>query len=254
MTPCRWMTSLFMVFALAFTSAAWAGDENLIEYSYGGFTEAGQDRTGPMLLPPIVKIYRDGRIVFLDERGLWQGRLGERELRRYEARLAAEPLLKATGVIPVEKGAPAGLHGGMAYIRYLDGREEVVVGAMILPKSGRWSRVISELRSHIPTSYSTFKADSVSVQVLRQGRRGGLAWPFGDELPLLPHVDRSLEIRGERMASFVLRHSRIGFSWLECGVVDGGQAYSLIVSGVPGWYEPSILAIVLGSLASEANE
>ena len=42
---------------------------NLIEYSYGGFADGDAMSigllSGPMLYPPPVKVYQDGRIVFL---------------------------------------------------------------------------------------------------------------------------------------------------------------------------------------------
>jgi hypothetical protein len=163
-----------------------------------------------MLLPPIVKIYRDGRIVFLDDRGVWEGKLPARRLDRLTTRLAANPLLKGTRLIPIRKGRSAGLHGGMAYIRYLEAENEVVIGALLLPSGGPWDRLVREIRGHIPSSYASFHPEAVSVRVFRGSSRAEpVPWPFSSTVPLSPHADQFgdlLTVSDPSLISFLLQH------------------------------------------------
>ncbi|HBL26495.1 MAG TPA: hypothetical protein DD490_06645 [Acidobacteria bacterium] len=227
-----------------------------MEYSYGGFGEI-EGFTDPMLLPPMVKIYQDGRIVFIDDRGIWQGRVQERRLARLKAYLAKQPLLKETGLIRVQKGEPPGLHGGMAYIKYLDGEHQVVIGSLLLPTAGPWHRIVEEIRSVIPSSSSSFIPESVTVFVFPGGRWGSpVQWP-APYIPLAPSAAEDggeLTVSDREVASFILQHASVGFSWLQCVVLDGGQTYSLHIKSVPGWYQPEELERVLGGLAAEVLE
>lgn len=248
---------LVLVYALAPSIANATEDGNLVEYSYGGFAE-GDLISGPMLFPPIVKIYQDGRIVFIDDRGIWHGQVHESPLKKLTSYLASNSLLHETRLIPVKKGVSPGFHGGMAYIRYLDGEKEVIIGALRIPTSGPWDRLLKEIRACIPSSYSSFQPASVSVSVWRGSTWDTpVQWPFISTIPLAPEADevaRYLLVEDPKAIFFILQHARGGFSWLQCAVADARETYSIHIESVPGWYEPSGIEAVLGGLAYEAKQ
>jgi hypothetical protein len=230
-------------------------DGNLIEYSFGGFAE-GDVMLMPMLLPPVVKIYADGRVVFRDDPGFLQGQLPPERLERLKRRLSGNALLKATRLVPVKKGGAAGFHGGMAYIRYRDGADEVVIGALCLPHSGPWARLVREIRSFIPTAYWRFVPAAASVSVHTGGTWGEpTPWPFSAKLPLskLAQAETAIPVDDRSVIAFLFGHFDSGFSWLDMRALEGGKGYSIKLDSVPGWYEPSDLSSLLGSLAYDAE-
>src|SRR5207245_3645203 len=96
-------------------------DGNLIEYGMGGFADGGHGP--PMLFPPEVKIYSDGRIVFATKEAYWQGMLDPKRLARLKSDLAKTDLLKESQLLPVRNGGLISMHGGMVYIRSRDAED-----------------------------------------------------------------------------------------------------------------------------------
>src|SRR5258708_29368871 len=93
-------------------------DENLFEYGRGGLGDGGWGP--PMLYPPEVKIYADGRIVFADKEGFWQGTIEPKRLERLRRDLARNKLLEKSQLLQVRNGGLISMHGGVVYVRYRD--------------------------------------------------------------------------------------------------------------------------------------
>lgn len=246
---------LVVLLATAGLSATESTDNNLIEYSYGGFAD-GSPLLGPMLNPPIVKIYQDGRIVFYRNDKFWEGIVPPQKLRRFKKYLGRNRLLGETRLIEVKRGSSPGFHGGMTYIRYLSGSEEVIIGAMLLPSRGPWNRLVERIRAAIPSTYHSFVPGSVHVYVHKGGRLvEPVSWPFSEEYPLAhrTHPDDRTRFDDRRVSAFLMRNLSSGFSWLNCVVREGGEVYSLTISEVPEWYQPSGIELLLGFLVADAE-
>lgn len=244
------MRTLAIAFAVALSCAAFAfasDDGNLIEYGRGGFGDGGIGP--PMLYPPEVKIYRDGRIVFGDEKGIWTGRVDPKRLARLERDLEREPLLRESQHLKVTNGRLISMHGGVAYIRYLDGSQEKLVAVTLHPKRGPYVNLLRRIREEIPSAYQSFRPASISFHVYPGSSwREPVEWPFKD-ITLAGHASAdSINVTDPRAIALVIDHSFGGFSWLQTNVRENGIAYELMLEKVPGWFEPEDLAWTLYSL------
>jgi len=250
----RQIAPLLVFLAFIGGSSVKAQEANLIEYSYGAFAE-GFEFGGPMLLPPKVKIYQSGRVVFWNSRGIWTGQIEERRLEKLRRTLARSELLRESRILPVKRGRSLGMHGGMAYLRYLEGGEQVLVAVMSLPRRGPWQRLVGLLSSYIPSSYRSFLPNSALVRIRSGGSwQDPVPWPFEEELSLARAVGSEEMLSDPRMISFVLAHLSPGFSWLEVIVSEKGREFSLSLQAVPGWYDPDDTEMTLGLMAGEQLE
>lgn len=219
-----------------------AQDGNLIEYGMGGFADGGH---GLMLYPPEVKIYADGRVVFGDKEGIWQGMLEPRRLERLKSDLSKTKLLAKTQILPVRGGGLISMHGGMAYIRYRDGDDEKIVAVLSHPHGGPYTRLLGRIRQEIPSTYSRFRPKEITFR-LYPGSSWvePVAWPFSAAIPLHGRSD-SIAITDAAAIGFVIDHAFGGFSWLQTNVIEDGVKYEIILESSPGWYEPGVLASTL---------
>jgi hypothetical protein len=234
-------------FALFCALAAAADDGNLIEYGRGGFGDGGWGP--PMLTPPDVKIYSDGRIVFGDAKGIWEGRVDPRRLARLKRDLGRNPLLKRTQLLHVKNGGLISMHGGMAYIRYGDGDSEIFVAVESHPRSGPYVALLRRIRDEIPDAYASFRPSSISFRVYEHSTwREPVAWPF-PETPLAGRKSSDIvTVTDPKAIALLVDNSFGGFSWLQCNVSENGQNYSLMIDRVPGWFEQSEVALKLYEL------
>jgi len=240
-----------VAFTVLLTARARAGtqDGNLIEYGMGGFADGGYGP--PMLYPPEVKIYADGRIVFGDKDGIWQGIVTPHRLEKLKRDLANYSLLRSTRLIPVRNGGLISLHGGMAYIRYRDGDDEIVIATLSHPRGGDYVRLLHRIRAEIPNQYSSFRPKSLRVGLYR-GRawRDPVAWPFTS---IRLAGSDSINVTDPAAIALILDHSFGGFSWMQTNVQEDGVDYELILQSVPGWFEPQELGTTLEMLHMSAD-
>ena len=221
-------------------------DENLIEYGMGGFADGAIGP--PMLYPPEVKIYADGRIVFAEKDGYWQGRIEPKRLERLQRDLANNALLKKSQLLRVTNGSPISLHGGMAYVRYRDGDDEVVVAVPSHPRRGPYPRLLDRIRQEIPATRSRFRPSEITFTLYKGAAWvEPVPWPFSAATPLCDTKD-PITIRDPAAIAFVIDRSFGGFSWMQTNVTDNGVAYSIILRSAPGWYDPDALAFELEEL------
>jgi len=222
-------------------------DGNLIEYGMGGFADGG--RGPPMLSPPEVKIYSDGRIVFATkEEGYWQGTIDPKRLERLKRDLSKNDLLENSQLLRVRNGGLISMHGGMVYIRYRDADEEVVVAALSHPRRGPYVRLLDRIREEIPETYSRFRPTRITFQLFRGNSWvAPVEWPFSAATPLHDRKD-SITLTDPAAVAFVVDHSFGGFSWMQTNVRENGVDYEIIVESAPDWYDPDILGLTLEDL------
>jgi hypothetical protein len=227
-------------------------DGNLIEYGMGGFADGGWGP--PMLYPPAVKIYADGRIVFGDEEGYWQGKIEPKRFQRLERDLANNTLLKNSQLVPVRNGGLISMHGGMAYIRYRDSDDAVVVAVLSHPRRGAYPRLLNRIREEIPKTYTRFRPAAITFR-LYPGRswQDPVAWPFSAKTPLRGRTG-SITVDDPAAIAFVIDRGFGGFSWIQTNVNEDGTDYEIILESVPDWYEPEPLGMTLENLRLGSNQ
>lgn len=184
---------LFISFLLLLTtSAAFCGpkDRNLIEYSYGSYGDGSSEIGMPMLWPPLVKIYQDGRIIFYskNDNKFYAGNIDSQRLERLKKKFANEEFLQKSRFIEM-KGGLINIHGGLSYIRYLDGDNEVLISTEVSPRGGTWMRIINSVRNCLPDKRVVFYPEKIEVETWEDTSKlpsltEPTAWPFGDKVRL----------------------------------------------------------------------
>jgi hypothetical protein len=226
-------------------------DGNLIEYGMGGFADGGHGP--PMLYPPEVKIYADGRIVFADKEGYWQGTLEPKRLERLRNDLARNELLKESQLLKVRNGGLISMHGGMAYIRYRNGDDEVLVAVLSHPHRGPYPTLLNRIRQEIPDAYSRFRPNEIAFRVYPGSTWvEPVDWPFAATIPLQGR-SQSIIVTDRAAIAFVIDHGFGGFSWLQTNVRENGKTWEIILESARGWYEPQFLGVTLDDLRLSSN-
>jgi hypothetical protein len=245
----RYLMLVSAMVILGCTKSVLAQDGNLIEYSYGGFA-GGFQSMGPMLLPPMLKIYQSGDMILLQDNSAWIGHIDIKLLNKLKKSLARNPILKTTKLFPNLKGGSPGYHGGMAYIRYLDGQAEIIIASLRLPSGGSWARLIEELYLYVPSTYTLFVPAQLTVLTYPGGSwQKPIEWPFSNTLPLSGRKEaEELLITDPKVIQFILSHLNGGFSWIQVVVSEGSIITTLHVKAVPAWYEPMHIEMMLGFL------
>ena len=121
-----------MLLAMASLSPVYAGlrDNNLIEFGRGSYANMS---VKAMLWPPFVKIYQDGRVIHgegSEDDRYFVSRLDPKQLDSLKKRLAEEKYLWRSRFIDMP-GDDINVHGGVSYIRYLDGDKEIVLATNV---------------------------------------------------------------------------------------------------------------------------
>src|SRR5712691_8815790 len=148
------------------TSPAFCGskDKNLIEYSYGSYGNGSSEVGMAMLWPPLVKIYQDGKIIFYSKKDnrFYVGHVDSRRLEQLKKRLANDKFLRNSRFIEM-RGGFINEHGGLSYVRYLDGDSEVLISTEVSPRGGQWMKIVDSVRSCLPSKYVAFYPESIEV-------------------------------------------------------------------------------------------
>lgn len=233
----------FLVAALLLLALPLYGDDTLVEYGEGSRSE------GLLWLdsPPKVKIWRNGRIVFV-RHGVWTAVLPPDRVARLEKDLARVALLKhGIRYVDVEPTRPIGLHGGMSYVRFLHGDQEIVIGTAGRPyRGGPWMRLIDRIRQEIPAEAVEWIPREVTFSCWSwtSGREGWVVtqWPFGDRIQLAggpySHTSREFKTSDPAVIAFLLSHSFRDESWRRIVEADGAL-YRIHVMRVPEWLDPT---------------
>src|SRR5688500_5943330 len=83
----------FILVVLIFNSSkVFAAQNNIIEYSYRIFGSG--EYYYPILFPPLIKIYEDGKIIFLKDKKFYQGNIESSKLKLLTQQLKKNTILK----------------------------------------------------------------------------------------------------------------------------------------------------------------
>ena len=201
-----------------------AGADTFVEYGHGSFSETG---TWLFLGFPDLTIRNDGRLIFMDEFGVWTATVPEARMERLRRDLSHDPLLRETHFYESKHAKPIMMHGGMSYIRFGD----VIIAAEGLPVGGAWQRVIDRIREEIPSSYESYLPPQIRFDAVRQWTaEKHVRWPF-EHFPLsvLPG-----DTTDPAIIAFVMRQAFRRDVW-RYEVDDATGSYFLSVTHVSDW-------------------
>jgi hypothetical protein len=139
----RFITAALLLLSPA-AAPAQTADENFVEVGVASLDEAG----GKLSLGPRLKIFRDGRVLVVDAKGVWEGRVEREQIEDLERDLLRSPLLVATRFIQARHAKP----GGVSYIRFRDGAGEVVIASEGRPVDREWRTVVERIEAEQPTT------------------------------------------------------------------------------------------------------
>jgi len=142
------------------------GDDNLIEYSIGPYSDAGGFFPMPwMVYPPIMRISEDGVIVRcpnadldLVGRGCVRASVAPDKLQKLRVILSKNKSLRHSRYIPSKKGGLLSMGGGIFYVRYKSGPDEVILGTGVFPVDGPIADLVKEIRKSLPELTTPFVA------------------------------------------------------------------------------------------------
>jgi hypothetical protein len=223
----------------------------LIEYSYGSYGDFGASDIGiPMLWPPLVKIYQDGKIIFYvkaDDK-FYVGQIEAEQLERLKKKLKQQQFLRQSRFIEM-KGDFINIHGGVSYIRYLDGDNEVLLSTEASPRGGTWVKIIKLIREYLPVKYSLYYPEKIGLQSWEDkdsvGQSAPPAWPFSKEVQLSSKPET---ISNPEIIRYLFERLEGSFSFFNWEFREEGKRYVMVLEKVPSWYNDGNLKFALAQL------
>lgn len=252
---CKLLLPLLILLFIGLASPAYCGqlDNNLIEYSYGSYGDASADIGIPMLWPPLVKIYQDGRIIFhvKSDNRFYVGQIEAHRLNDLKSKLAKQSYLRQSRFIEM-KGDFINVHGGLSYIRYLDGDSEVLLSTEVSPRGGSWMKIIKLVRSYLPNKYSPYYPEKIELHGWGDTSGGTRdeppVWPYSKEVRLSSKPET---ISNPEIIRYLFERLEGSFSFFAWDFREDGKRYALVLEKVPNWYNDGDLKIALAQLKWE---
>ena len=209
-------------------------DGNLVEFGVGVFN----DQDGSLVMQsPEMKIFRDGRVLVVDSSGAWQARIDGHRLENLERDLLRSPLLQASRYIEFARRKPMPHGGGLSYIRFRDGSDEVLVATPGIPLDREWKAIIDRIKAERPPTLMSFRPQQLRFYVFSWPDFGEkIEWPFTATMPLAGRDD-SVSTNDPAVIAFIIDHtynSKIPRAPIE----DNGKLYQFSVESAPGWMDP----------------
>lgn len=212
-------------------------DNNLIEFSRGSY---GNMSVKAMLWPPFVKIYQDGKVIHLEseEEGYYVSHLDEQTLDSLKKRLSSEHYLYKSRFIEMD-GDDINVHGGVSYIRYLDGDKEILLATEVRPKKGPWVQLTDLIWSYVPEDHTQhYYPDAIGVlsweDTSDESDPNPPLWPFSKQLPLRL---KPKSISNPEMIRYMFDRLHGVFSFFVWDFKDDDKRYSMAFVEVPGWFQ-----------------
>jgi len=218
------------------------GDNNLIEFSRGSYPNMSRKA---ILWPPFVKIYQDGKVIHYEgdkDPRFFISRLDPEQLDSLKKRLASEKYLSKSRLIDMP-GDDINLHGGVSYIRYLDGNKEILIATEVKPKAGPWVQLIDTIREYVPDDHEhVYYPDSIGVQTSEDtseyGEQNPSVWPF------VRHIQLSSQLKtisNPEVIHYLFDRLDGIFSMYVWDFKQNDKRYSITFISSPGWFEPDYL-------------
>lgn len=229
-------------------ASAYSGlrDGNLIEFSRGSYGETfGKIPRRAMLWPPFVKIYQDGKVIHYegDEDGRYfVSHLAPEQLDSLKKHLAGEKYLWKSRFIEMD-GDDINIHGGLSYIRYLDGDKEIILATEVKPRGGPWVQLTDAIWKYVPEDHGTVYYPDVigvytSVDTSPYGNQNPPVWPFSKKITLSSKVKM---ISDREVIEYLFDDLKGVFSFYVWDFKHDGKRYSIFLANSPGWFEPDYL-------------
>lgn len=230
---------LLVVIGAASLSPVRAGlrDNNLIEISGGSY---GNMSVKALLWPPFVKIYQDGKVVHYDneEKKFYFSHLDPQALDSLKKQLSSELYLRKSRFIDMD-GDMINVHGGLSYIRYLDGDKEVLLATEVRPRGGPWVQLTDLIWTYVPDDHTQlYYPDAIGLQTWEDDSEVSdpdpPLWPFSKQLPLSL---KPKTISNPEIIRYLFDRLHGIFSFFVWDFKDGDKKYSMALVEVPGWFE-----------------
>ena len=244
----RCFLCLLVLLVTGSLSSVYAGlsDNNLIEFSIGSYAETfGKLPLYAILWPPVVKVYQDGKVIRHmggQEGPYYVSQMSPERLDSLKKRLAGEEYLSRTRYIDMD-GDIINIHGGVSYIRYLDGDKEVLLATDVKPRGGPWVQLTDEILKYVRADLGTVYYPNVigvytSEDTSPYGDQNPPAWPFGEKIMLSPKLKT---ISDPKVIEYLFDDLQASFSMYAWEFKQGRKRYSLILANSPGWFAPDYL-------------
>jgi hypothetical protein len=242
-------------------------DNSLIEYSYGSYGNGDSGIGMPMLWPPLVKIYQDGKVIFYvkADNKFYAGQIEAKPFEQLKKKLKRQQFLQQSRFIEM-KGGFINEHGGVSYIRYLDGDGEIILSTEVHPRGGTWMKIINLIREYLPKKYSPYYPNEIQLDIWFESNKLSLsnspAWPFSEKMRLagtvnsskpVPELSRlhSETVMDREVVRYLFDRLEASFSFYVWEFGENGITYYLELSKVPGWYNDDNLKFSLAQLKWE---
>lgn len=141
------------------------------------------------------------------------------------------------------EGDDFAVHGGVSYIRYLDGDKEILVATEIKPRGGPWVQLTDAIWQYVPDDHShvyypaligVFTASETSEYT----DQNPPVWPFGKKLKLSSKVKT---ISNREVIEYLFDDLKSKFFWYVWDFKQDDARYSITLANSPGWFEPDYL-------------
>ena len=219
-------------------------DGNLIEYSQGAY---GNMSRKAMLMPPFVKVYQDGKVIHYDNdgegnRAFYVSQLESKQLDSLKKFLANEKYLSRSRFIDMD-GDYINVHGGVSYIRYLDGDKEILIATEVKPRGGPWKQLTEAIFEYVPDDHENlYYPSSIQVQTWvetsEDTEQNAEVWLFSKKLKLSPKLKT---ISDPEIIQYLFDRLNYVFSFFTWDFKENDKRYSMALVGAPGWFEPDYL-------------
>lgn len=240
----RCVSFLLVLMGVGSLTSAYAGlrDNNLIEFSRGSYIHM---RQRALLWPPFVKIYQDGKVIHYegdDDGRFFISHLTAEQLDSLKKRLAAEKYLWKSRFIDME-GDYINVHGGVSYIRYLDGDKEILLATEVKPKSGPWVQLTDAIWEYVPEDHEQVYYPAVigvetSEDDSEYSDQSPPTWPFAQQITLNSKLKT---ISNADVIHHLFDRLKGVFSFYVWEFKQGDKRYSIYLLSSPGWFEPDYL-------------
>ena len=210
-----------------------------------------------MMWPPPLKIYQDGKVIHYegDPARFFVSQLDPQQLDSLRKRLSGEKYLAKSRFIEMN-GDFIPFHGGMSYIRYLDGDDEILLATEVKPTDGPWFQLTQDIWKYVPDDHEkVFYPDSIGVKVWQstadRGDQNLTVWPFSKQIRLdsKPGI-----ISNKEIIQYMFERLTLVFSFFNWDFKENQKRYSISLENAPGWFEQSYLTKALLKLRNRGDQ
>ena len=246
----RLLLAALILFGVGALQPVYAGlkDNNLIEFSFGSYPNRSNKA---MLWPPLVKIYQDGKVIHHggNDNRFFVSQLDPQQLDSLKKRLANEKYLSKSRFIEME-GDLINYHGGVSYIRYLDGDNEILLVTDVKPTGGPWVQLTKDIWRSVPDDHKqVYYPATIGVQTwvddCEYCNPNPPTWPFSQQVRLQPKLKT---ISNPEIIHYLFERLEGVFSFFVWEFKENKKRYAISLENAPGWFEQDHINAALAKL------